>query len=117
MSLKFQPLLSGSTKGLANVIDLAPDSQLSISDTYTENKFNNSIASTNLNNSVYLSFLHLNIRSLSRNFDTCLLVLITNLSAFLRPGCKHVNIMLTLMVIILFINLALTEQGVALGYM
>lgn len=70
MSLKFQPLLSGSSKGLANSIDLDPDSQLSISDTYyTENKLNNYIASTSLNNSAYLSFLHLNIRSLSRNFD------------------------------------------------
>ena len=50
MSLIFQPLLPGSTKGLANLNDLDPDPQLSIFDTctYTENKFNNSIASSNL---------------------------------------------------------------------
>ena len=69
-SLKFNPLISPVQKHLALSPDLDPDvnfySGLCDSDFYTEDQFNECVAK-NFSKSDCLSFLHLNIRSLSRN--------------------------------------------------
>lgn len=72
-SIKFNPFLPGSDKGLAISNDLDPDSNFyskSLScNYYTEYKLNDLLTAPNMKNLCSLSFLHLNIRSLSHNLD------------------------------------------------
>lgn len=72
LSLKFNPLLSRPHRPIALSADLDPDlnfiSDSKESDYYTEDQFNDQLQKSKFN-SHCLSFLHLNIRSLSRNID------------------------------------------------
>ena len=70
LSLKFNPLLSSCHRPLALSPDLDPEKSFFFdpceSDYYIEDQFNDTF-SQKFDNSFCLSFLHLNIRSLSRN--------------------------------------------------
>lgn len=74
MCLKFNPVLPGSDKGLAISNDLDPDSNFYSKSRscsyYTEQKLNNLLTAQNVMNSSSLSFLHLDMRSLSHNLDS-----------------------------------------------
>lgn len=92
LSLKFNPILPGSiNKGLAISNNLDPDSNFyskSFScNYYTEYKFNEMMPSLSLNHSDNLSFFHLNIRSLSRNWDS-----LTNVLANLNTKFSIIGI-------------------------
>ena len=82
-TLHFNPLLTGYDENLALYNDLDPDSYFCFDkfncEYFTESNFNealeNAKTSANLN---CLTFLHLNIRSLNRNFDD-LEILLSNI--------------------------------------
>ena len=82
-TLHFNPLLTGYDENLALYNDLDPDSYFCFDkfncEHFTESNFNealeNAKTSANLN---CLTFLHLNIRSLNRNFDD-LEILLSNI--------------------------------------
>ena len=72
LSLKFNPLIPGH-RSLALSSDLGPDSNFKFGmfrcDYFTESQFNELFHKTRSSFSSCFSLLHLNIRSLSRNYD------------------------------------------------
>lgn len=90
-SLKFNPLLPGFNKSLALSSDFDPDfnfdSDAFNCDFYTEHKINEKLSKTLPTNSNCLSFFHLNIRSLSRNFGN-----LTNLFANIETKFSFIGI-------------------------
>ena len=89
-SLKFNPLLSEKHRSLALSSDLDPDLNFfydsNESDYYTEDQFNNQFFKK-MPNTQCLSFLHLNIRNLSRNIDS-----LTNMMAEINAKFSVVGI-------------------------